>query len=501
MKKLIIVTLACLASIIAVAQDSNVAIANKTEYSTEEFHRVVNKSVATVLVNTGDKYSIKFICDDKTLNQIGYSVSNGTLEIFTEENSSYSNNNFCKIEVTTTLLNEFINEGVGKAQVYVSENPVKIGNLGTGSCEVTVDCPSVSIDNSGIGAIKISGSSKNTRITNSGTGNINAKNLISNNASVDNRGIGNIEVFADSTISVNNDGIGKVTVYGSPKTQKIGSGSISLKKLLTNASDDDSDTGFEIYGKSTTSIDDDGNGTVVIQRSSDNNTTNGDTESNDPQTDNNTPTKKKKIKKIIYLGAKWGFNNYLEKGKFAQGMQKVKPWGSWEAGIYIGSSFRFGKWFRLPAEISFTWFNFKFSEPSVRYATDSLRNSYLYYDNNPDITYTKSKLSAPYINLELCPSFVIIPKHLSIGVGGYVGYNLGGRNKYKYLANGEKYKDHIKANCFEAFRYGVKAEINLRFISFYATYDLSNVYCNLTADNNVLKVNPICFGIELTFSR
>ena len=117
MKKLIIVTLACLASIITVAQDSNVAIANKTEYSTEEFHRVVNKSVATVLVNTGDKYSIKFICDDKTLNQIGYSVSNGTLEIFTEENSSYSNNNFCKIEVTTTLLNEFINEGVGKAQV------------------------------------------------------------------------------------------------------------------------------------------------------------------------------------------------------------------------------------------------------------------------------------------------------------------------------------------------------------------------------------------------
>ncbi|MBQ1606217.1 MAG: outer membrane beta-barrel protein, partial [Bacteroidales bacterium] len=212
--------------------------------------------------------------------------------------------------------------------------------------------------------------------------------------------------------------------------------------------------------------------------------------------------KTKKVRRVYpYIGAKWGFNNYLENGKFAQGMQKVKPWGSWEAGVYIGSSFRFGKWFRLPAEISFTWFNFKFSEPSVRYATDSSRQPYLYYDTNPDLTYMKSKLSAPYVNFELCPTFVIIPTHLSIGVGGYVGYNLGGRNKYKYLTNGEKYKDHIKASCFEAFRYGVKAEVNLRFISFYATYDLSNVYCNLTADNNVLKVNPVCFGIELTFAR
>ncbi|MBO4614653.1 MAG: DUF2807 domain-containing protein [Bacteroidales bacterium] len=498
MRKLIIVTLACLASIIAVAQDNGNTIANKTEYPTEEFHRVLNKSVANVIVNTGDKYSIKFICDDKTLNRIGYSVNNGTLEIFTEENSSYSNNNFCKIEVTTTSLNEFINEGVGKAQVNASENPVKIGNLGTGSCEVTVDCPSVSIDNSGIGAIRISGTSKNTRIINSGTGNINAKNLISDNASVDNSGIGNVEVFADSTISVNNDGIGKVTVYGSPKTQKIGSGSISLKKLLTNASDDDGDTGFEIYGKSTTSIDDDGSGTVVIQRPSDNNTTNGDTESNDPQTNNNTPTKTKKVKDYIYIGAKWGFNNYLENGKFAQGMYKVKPWGSWEAGITIGNVIRFGKWFRLPTEISFTWFNFKFSEPSVRYATDSLHQPYLFYDTNPDISYMKSKLSAPYINFELCPTFVIVPKYLSIGVGGYVGYNIGGRNKFKYITNGGKEKDHIKASCFEAFRYGVKAEINLRYIAFYATYDLSKAFNNLTAESKQINVNPICFGLKFT---
>ena len=447
MKKLIITAFVCMTSIIALAQNDT-ARTNKTEYTIDEFHKVVNNSIADIVINKGDNYTITFLCDNNTLKTIEYSVTDGTLEISNNGNFN-SSNQFCKIEITTPSLNEYVNDGVGKSQIYTTENRAKIVNSGVGNCIVTADCPAISIENRGVGVINVSGSSTDTRIFNSGAGSIQAKNLISDRASVTNCGVGNVEVYAESAIHVANTGVGKVTVYGSPKQQSI----------TTN----------------------NGNTNTYIA----------------PENE-----KPKKVRRVYpYIGAKWGFNNYLENGKFAQGMQKVKPWGSWEAGIYIGSSFRFGKWFRLPAEISFTWFNFKFSEPSVRYATDSLRNSYLYYDNNPDITYTKSKLSAPYINLELCPSFVIIPKHLSIGVGGYVGYNLGGRNKYKYLANDEKYKDHIKANCFEAFRYGVKAEINLRFISFYATYDLSNVYYNLTADNNVLKVNPICFGIELTFSR
>ena len=447
MKKLIITAFVCFTSIITLAQNDT-ARTNKTEYTIDEFHKVVNNSVADIVINKGDNYTITFLCDNNTLKTIEYSVTDGTLEISNKENFN-SSNQFCKIEITTPSLSEFVNEGVGKSQIYTTENRAKIVNSGVGNCIVTADCPAISIENSGVGVIKVSGSSTDTRIFNSGAGSIQAKNLISDRASVTNCGVGNVEVYAESAIHVANTGLGKVTVYGSPKQQSI----------TTN----------------------NGNANTYIA----------------PENE-----KTKKVRRVYpYIGAKWGFNNYLENGKFAQGIQKVKPWGSWEAGVYIGSSFRFGKWFRLPAEISFTWFNFKFSEPSVRYATDSSRQPYLYYDTNPDLTYMKSKLSAPYVNFELCPTFVIIPTHLSIGVGGYVGYILGGRNKYKYLTKGEKYKDHIKASCFEAFRYGVKAEVNLRFISFYATYDLSNVYCNLTADNNVLKVNPVCFGIELTFAR
>lgn len=447
MKKLIIIVFVCFTSIITLAQNDSTRT-NKTEYIIDEFHKVVNNSVADIVINKGDNYTITFLCDNNTLKTIEYSVTDGTLEISNKENFN-SSNQFCKIEITTPSLSEFVNEGVGKSQIYTTENRAKIVNSGVGNCIVTADCPIISIENSGVGVIKVSGSSTDTRIFNSGAGSIQAKNLISDRASVTNCGVGNVEVYAESAIHVANTGLGKVTVYGSPKQQSITTNNGDVNTYIVPANE-----------------------------------------------------KTKKVRRVYpYIGAKWGFNNYLENGKFAQGMQKVKPWGSWEAGVYIGSSFRFGKWFRLPAEISFTWFNFKFSEPSVRYATDSSRQPYLYYDTNPDLTYMKSKLSAPYVNFELCPTFVIIPKHLSIGVGGYVGYNLGGRNKYKYLTNGEKYKDHIKASCFEAFRYGVKAEVNLRFISFYATYDLSNVYCNLTADNNVLKVNPVCFGIELTFAR
>ncbi len=447
MRNLIITAVICLTSMIAFAQENDTAIANRTKYVIDEFHKVVNNSIANVTIKKDDDYTISFLCDNNMLKAIEYSVQEGILEI-TNKGILSSSNNFCKIEITTPYISEFVNEGIGSAQIYASDEPVKIDNSGAGTCVVTANCPKVSIKNSGIGTIKISGTSTNTHIKNSGTGNIQAKNLISNWASVYNSGVGNIEVYADTAISVTNSGLGEITVYGSPKMQSI------------NSTNGEAHTSFASESKSS-----------------------------------------KKIRIISpYIGAKWGFNNYLENGKFAQGMYKVKPWGSWEAGVFIGSEFRFGKWFRLPAEISFTWFNFKFSEPSVRYATDSLHQPYLYYDNDPDLTYMKSKLSAPYVNFELCPTFVIIPKHLSIGVGGYAGYNIGGRNKFKYVTNGEKEKDHIKASCFEAFRYGVKTEINLRYISFYATYDLSKVYNNLNAESKTINVNPICFGLKLYLS-
>lgn len=453
MKKLMITAFICIANLIAMAQNDT-AIANRTEYTIDEFHKVVNTSVANIIINAGDNYTIAFLCDNNTLKTIEYSVHDGTLEISSGNSTYSSSKNFCKIEITTPYLSDFVNEGVGKVEISSAEKPIKVNNLGAGSCIITADCPFVSIENSGVGIIKISGTSSDTRINNSGAGSIQAKNLISNRAAVYNSGVGNVEVYADSAISITNSGLGKITVFGSPKQQSI------------NNTNEDAHTSFA-----------------------------SETSTEPAKT---SKSSKKTICKISpYIGAKWGFNNYLENGKFAQGMYKVKPWGSWEAGIFIGSEFRFGKWFRLPAEISFTWFNFKFSEPSVRYATDSLHQSYLYYDNNPELTYMKSKLSAPYVNFELCPTFVIIPKHLSIGVGGYAGYNIGGRNKFKYITNGEKEKDHIKASCFEAFRYGVKAEINLRYITLYATYDLSKVYNNLTAEGKTINVNPICFGLKL----
>ena len=125
------------------------------------------------------------------------------MEISNKENFN-SSNQFCKIEITTPSLSEFVNEGVGKSQIYTTENRAKIVNSGVGNCIVTADCPIISIENSGVGVIKVSGSSTDTRIFNSGAGSIQAKNLISDRASVTNCGVGNVEVYAESAIHVAN---------------------------------------------------------------------------------------------------------------------------------------------------------------------------------------------------------------------------------------------------------------------------------------------------------
>ena len=171
----------------------------------------------------GDNYTIAFLCDDNTLKTIEYSVHDETLEISSGNSIYSSSKNFCKIEITTPYLSDFVNEGVGKIEISSSEKPIKVNNSGAGSCIITVDCPIVSIENSGVGIIKISGTSSDTRINNSGAGSIQAKNLISDRAAVYNSGVGNIEVYADSAISITNSGLGEITVYGSPKQQSINS--------------------------------------------------------------------------------------------------------------------------------------------------------------------------------------------------------------------------------------------------------------------------------------
>ncbi len=445
MKKILIILFISFASISLIAQNENPE--NRIEYELETFNKVVNECFAQITIKKGDKNSIVFLCDNEMLSAIEYSISNEILTISMKDDFKSNTEFFCKIELHTTELVEIENSGIGIILLdYESDKSLKIDNSGTGYVNATTNCPSASVVNSGIGSITIKGKAQNTYFENSGIGHIDAKNLISENTIIDNSGIGSVSAYADSAISVTNNELGSVKIYGSPKQQNLNG------------------KNFEKYEE------------VKV-----------------------TGVKHKKRNKFaLHIGLQLGFLNYLEDGDFAQGMYKLKPWGSMDAAVSLEYHWRFekAKWFELKSGFSFSWYNFKFSDPSVRYATDSDRIPYLYYDNTADIIHIKSKLVATYINLELCPTFNI-SKHLSLGVGGYVGYNIGGKHRYKYSFEGDKIKNHIKTDCFEPLRYGVKAEIGFGGQNLYISYDFSKSFHNLNSDGNAINVNPICFGIKL----
>jgi hypothetical protein len=63
------------------------------------------------------------------------------------------------------------------------------------------------------------------------------------------------------------------------------------------------------------------------------------------------------------------------------------------------------------------------------------------------------------------------------GFGGYAGFNLGSRQKLKYMLDGDRVKDKSKRgyNTSE-FIYGLSSYIGVEGVLLYAKYDLSPMF-------------------------
>ena len=86
-----------------------------------------------------------------------------------------------------------------------------------------------------------------------------------------------------------------------------------------------------------------------------------------------------------------------------------------------------------------------------------------------------------------------ITKGFKFGFGGYVGLNLGAKQKLIYEENGDRVKQKIKTNYnVNPFIYGVGAYVGYNDVSLFMKYDLSETFKN---DN--LKQNNISLGIRL----
>jgi hypothetical protein len=189
----------------------------------------------------------------------------------------------------------------------------------------------------------------------------------------------------------------------------------------------------------------------------------------------------------------------LQDGSFPTSDQPyaTKGWGSWNVGLnWMGSQRLSDRW-RWNFGLGFQWYNFKFENRDIQAVRGQDQIGFV---ERTDVTGVKSKLSASYLTAMTLLKANLgkdKDKGLSLAIGPYIGYRLGGRSKFVYEESGRAADRTEKINTglyLENLRYGFRGEVGVgKNITFFSTYDLNELF----QEGKGPALNPITFGIKL----
>lgn len=129
----------------------------------------------------------------------------------------------------------------------------------------------------------------------------------------------------------------------------------------------------------------------------------------------------------------------------------------------------------------FAWYNFMLKNDNI---VTSLGSQVAFIEGDERLS--KSKLVMPYINLPVLLNFGFEKSQLQLGLGGYVGYRLGGYSKTKDSnGNKERLKDDYGMN--DLF-YGLTGELGRRRgMKLFVRYDLTPMFKENQINANKLQ--------------
>lgn len=201
-----------------------------------------------------------------------------------------------------------------------------------------------------------------------------------------------------------------------------------------------------------------------------------------------------------------GMNNYLSDGKFPDennSLYTVKPWGSWYVGINSNLRTRVSNKFFLEWGLGVSWYNFKFQNEQTMISKDD--NSVIFSLNPLDVDFTKSKLTATYIQAQLVPMIDFggnrrkpsffdggDSESFRFGAGPYVGYRIDSYSKQVYKEEGDKIKPKDHDNFYlNNLRYGLRFQVGFEELDLFFNYDLNELFI----ENKGPKLNAFSFGV------
>lgn len=232
-----------------------------------------------------------------------------------------------------------------------------------------------------------------------------------------------------------------------------------------------------------------------------------------PSSESTAPQKFRKPEKRTHQSTNFdfGFNNYLQNGKFPDALGEnygVRPWGSWYVGIHSNWQTRLLGPLSLQWGPSVSWYNFKLQDPSVRLFREDGMAEFLPLD--PALNTIKSKLTVSYLGFSAVPMFDFGYKRkvknvegksykywsrnndgFRIGAGAYAGYRIGSYTKLVWRDGGRQ-RDRERDNFYlENLRYGLRGVVGFRGVDLFVNYDLNPLFAN----NRGPDLNAISFGI------
>ncbi|HEX5169407.1 MAG TPA: hypothetical protein VFW11_09550 [Cyclobacteriaceae bacterium] len=201
-----------------------------------------------------------------------------------------------------------------------------------------------------------------------------------------------------------------------------------------------------------------------------------------------------------------GTNNYLSNGKFPDSENapySVRPWGSWYVAFNSIQRTRIGNNFFLEWGGGVSWYNFKFQDDNIVMQKDDAGTTFV-RDENPELSYKKSKLTVTYINAQLIPMLdfggdnykprIWDGRHSAfrIGAGPYIGYKIDSYSKVKYKNDEDTKKDKDHDSYYiDNIRYGIRMQLGFHSTDLFFNYDMNELF----TEGKGPSLNAFSFGV------
>jgi hypothetical protein len=149
----------------------------------------------------GKAPSLKISGDGHLFDRIKTEVVDGRLNItFKAENKNLEIKDLPHIRVTLPTLRQLTEEGAGQTVL------------------TDIDSKRLDINYKGAGRLAASGRVQDLKLEARGVGEVDVKDLIAQDASVDFEGVGDVQIYASRRLDIMVGGMGNLTYYGKPHT-------------------------------------------------------------------------------------------------------------------------------------------------------------------------------------------------------------------------------------------------------------------------------------------